>query len=67
MNFEEDKKLEKLGEKTGYLFSYFMFTTILFFVLTFLDKMPAGWAYFHIMTITMSIAVSGTALKRSLK
>ena len=67
MNFEDDRSLEKLGEKIGYIFSYFMFTTILFFILEFLNKLPIDWSYFHMMGITFSIALTGTILKRLLK
>lgn len=67
MNFDESKRLEKFGEKTGYLFSYLMFTTLMFFILTILGSMPDGWTYFHIMGITLSVTILGTALKRALK
>ena len=67
MIFEENKIIEKLGEKLGYIFSYFLFTTILFFILTLLKKIPESWSYIHIMVITVVIALGGTMIKRLFK
>ena len=55
------------AEVIGYLFGYFLFTTILFFILTFLDKLPENWSYFHIMGLILLIVLIGTLLKRMLK
>jgi len=67
MIFEQNKSLEKLGEKLGYIFSYFLFTTILFFILMLLKKIPQSWSYFHVMGITILIALIGIIIKRFLK
>ena len=67
MIFEQDKSLEKLGEKLGYVFGYFLFTTVLFFILLLLKKIPETWSYFHVMGITILIIFAGTVLKRLLK
>ena len=67
MIFEENRTIEKLGEKLGYIFSYFLFTTILFLILIFLKKIPESWSYFHVMGITILIAVIGIAIRRFLK
>lgn len=67
MIFEQNKLIERLGEKFGYIFSYFLFTTILFFILTLLKKIPESWSFFHIMVITISIALIGTVIKKILK
>ena len=67
MIFEENKTIEKLSEKLGYIFSYFLFTTILFLILIFLKKIPESWSYFHVMGITILIAVIGIAIRRFLK
>ncbi|MBS3126404.1 hypothetical protein J4453_03130 [Candidatus Woesearchaeota archaeon] len=67
MNFEPNKSAEKTGEIAGYTVSYFLFTTILFYILFFLKKMPETWSYFHIMEITAIIAVIGLLVKRLLK
>jgi len=54
----------RIGKKFGYLFSYFLFTTILFYILTWLEKIPLSWTYLHIMGITIIIAVVGGLLIR---
>ncbi len=67
MLFEQNKSLQKFGEKIGFIFSYFLFTTILFFILLLLNKIPESWSYFHIMAITFLIALIGIIFKRLLK
>ena len=67
MIFEENKTIEKIGEKLGYVFSYFLFTTILFFILILLKKVPESWSYLYVMGITILIALVGIAIKRILK
>jgi len=65
--FEQDKSVEKWGEKVGYISSYFLFTTILFFILTLLNKIPESWSYAHVMGITILIVFIGFVIKRLLK
>lgn len=67
MIFEQNKSIEKFGQRTGYIFSYFLFTTILFFILTLLDKIPESWSYFRVMGITILIVFIGFLIKRLLK
>ncbi len=67
MIFEQSKSTEKFGEKIGYVFSYFLFTTVLFFILILLNKIPNSWSYFHIMMITFLIALLGVVIKRFLE
>lgn len=67
MIFEQEKTLEKYGEKAGYVFAYFLFTTVLFFVLTFFEKIPESWSYLIIMGITFVIVLMGIAIKSLLK
>jgi len=55
------------GEKIGYALAYFLFTTVLFFILKLLDKIPNSWSYFHIMMITFLIALLGVVIKRFLE
>jgi len=67
MRFEQNRVISRWGEKLGYLFAYFLFTTILYFVLAFLNKIPKSWTYFHIMGIALLIALAGIIIKRLLK
>ena len=67
MIFEENRSLQKIGEIVGFICMYLLFTTILFFILVLLDKIPSSWSYFHIMAITFLIALIGAIIKRFLK
>ena len=67
MIFEKNKAIEKFGQKAGYIFSYFLFTTILFFILVLLGKIPESWSYIHVMGITILVVFIGFVIKRLLK
>lgn len=67
MIFEHNRSVEKTGEILGYIFSYFLFTTILFLILTLLKKIPESWTHLHVMGITALIALIGIIIKRILK
>lgn len=67
MIFEQNISIEKFGEKVGYIVAYFLFTTILFFILVILNKIPASWSYFHMVGITFLVAFTGTIIKGLLK
>ncbi|MCF7862268.1 hypothetical protein K9M79_08590 [Candidatus Woesearchaeota archaeon] len=59
--------LEKFSERLGYVFSYFLFTTVLFLVFSLLQKVPPSWNYSHFMVITIGIALLGSFIKRMLQ
>lgn len=67
MKFEEDKSAEKFGVKIGYILAYFLFTTILFYILKFSHKLPGSWSYFHVMGITLLVVLVGLGIARLLK
>ena len=58
---------ERDGERIGFLFSYLLFTTMLFLLLTLLDKLPLTWSYLHIAGLTGLVVVVGVVLERVLK
>lgn len=66
--FEPDRTFERAGKALGYIFSYFLFTTILFFIfiLDFSGRI-GSWGYPYIMAITFAISLIGIGLKRLLK
>lgn len=66
-NNKNNFNIEKLSKKIGYIFGYFLFTTILFFILNLLNKIPKTWDYFHIMGITLLIIIVGVLIKKILK
>jgi hypothetical protein len=67
MNFEQNKSAERLGGKAGFLFSYLLFTTVMFLVLQKLKKLPLGWSYGHVILLTGGITLTGLAVGRLLK
>jgi len=58
---------EKFNKKFGYIFGYFLFTTIVYFILTLLKRIPQNWTYLHIMGITLIITIIGISLKKLLR
>ena len=49
---EFGEKESRIGIIVGYAFSYSVFTTVLFFALTLLHKMPQGWSAVHVILLT---------------
>ena len=66
MNFEENRFLENLGEKTGFVVAYLISSTILFFILSFLNKLPETWTFFHVAGVLAAISSVGIALRKLL-
>ena len=67
MEFSQDKGVVPAGITAGFIFAYFLFTTILFFVLNLLNKIPASWTYFHIMGVSFGATLVGAVIQRLLK
>ena len=67
MLFNENELMDKAGIMAGFVFGYFLFTTILFFLLTFLNKIPEDWTYLHIASLTLLITLIGAFLKYLLR
>ena len=65
MIFEQTKIYENFGYKLGYIFSYFLFTTVLYFILILVRKTQLSYPY--VMGIALLIALIGTAIKKLLK
>jgi hypothetical protein len=53
-----------LIKSIGFLISYFIFTTVAYFVLTYTYRIPSNWGYLHIMMITFGVVIFGYILKR---
>ena len=67
MLFKESKSLKVWGKIAGCVVGYFIFTTILFFILVFMNKIPVSWSYLHIIAITLLISLAGGFLNWYLK
>lgn len=64
MTREINPKLYSLAKLTGFIFAYFISTTMLYFILVFLNKLPVLWTYFDIAKIMLGVAIIGLGLKR---
>ena len=64
---EKEKSKGKLGKDLGFLFSYFVFTAILFFKLKLLNKLPDSWSYLHLMWLTLGIVLVGLTIDTIIK
>lgn len=67
MEFEKPKTTETVFSVIGFVFSYFLFTTILYFLLFYLKKIPFDWTYLNVGYITLSVVFLGFLIKRFLK
>ena len=64
---EKHNSIRNFGQRVGFLFSYLVFTTILYFILTLLNKLPNDWSYLSVVLITLAIVIIGFILKKVLK
>ena len=60
MKFE---KKQKTGKIIGYVLMYFVFTTILYFILLILDKLPIFRNYFNVILLTFTLVIIGRGIK----
>ena len=57
----------RVGKTIGYLLGFFVFTTVLYFVLVYLGKLPVSWGYHHVTGITFGITFLGALIRGYLK
>jgi len=67
MIHRDDKNSPKVGKIVGYLFSYFLFATVLYFILKYTDKLPNNWSYINIVLLTLGIVFIGLILGKILR
>lgn len=65
MDFEKSNISENMGRITGNVFAYFLFTTIIFFILVFFKE--TRWLYPQVMALTFLVVLTGIILRRLLK
>ena len=63
MQLEENTTVRKLGEKVGFFFSFFLFSSIFYLILSFLGKMPSYVRYIHIVTLVVVVCLIGWIFK----
>jgi hypothetical protein len=66
MKFESFGFAQKFGKFLGFLIAYFLFTAVLFFVLSITKKIPSSWNIFYVAGITLSIVFFGIIIKKLL-
>lgn len=54
---------EKTGVVVGFLGAFFISAAMFYFILNFLEKLPASWGYFHIVSIGTLIVFGGVLIK----
>ena len=54
---------QNIGKIIGYVLMYFVFTTILYFILLILDKLPIFRNYFNVILLTLIIVLMGRGIK----
>tara|TARA_B100000315_G_C14536651_1_gene568798 strand:+ start:976 stop:1185 length:210 start_codon:yes stop_codon:yes gene_type:complete len=60
----DEKELEYNKVKIiGYVLMFFVFTTILYFILLFLDKLPKFGGYFSVILLTFILVFIGRSIK----
>jgi hypothetical protein len=63
LNFDRDLFWQKIGQKVGFVVAYFLTTSILFLVLSYLGKLPPGWSYFSLMILVLAISSVAILIK----
>lgn len=67
MIFERNRFYDQLGEKLGFVFSYLIFTAVLYFILALTAKLPETWSILHVAAITFGIVILGLVVQRLLR
>ena len=62
-----DKQKFKNIERAGYLITFIIFSAVLYFILSFFEKIPADWTYLHVLGLSIGIVLLSKCLKRLLK
>lgn len=65
IKFENNKKDNKVFEVLGFLFSYFLFTTVLYLIFVIIKK--EDLTYIHFMAISLFVTLIGFSIKKVLK
>ena len=64
MQFEENTNVKKLGENVGFFVSFFLFSSILYLILSLLHKIPTYVKYIHVVTGVILVYFLGLVLRR---
>ena len=61
MNFDESDSM--IAVSIGYIFMFFIFSGVLFFVLSYFNKLPESWNYIHVFLVSVLIILLGKTIK----
>lgn len=67
MDFEDKKFSFLCGRITGFFVMYFIFTTLLYLILKYLNKLPSDFLYVYMFQFTLFIVLVGVIIKFLLK
>jgi len=63
MEFEKKNSKQNIGKIIGYFLMFFIFTTILYFILSLLGKLPKFGGYFSVILLTTTLVLIGRGIK----
>ena len=63
MEFDEKNSKQNIGKIIGYVLMFFIFTTILYFILLLLGKLPKFGGYFSVILLTTSLVLIVRGIK----
>ena len=63
MKIEEKEQKYNIGKIIGYVLTFFVFTTILYFILLLFDKIPKFGGYFSVILLIIFIVLIGRSIK----
>lgn len=61
-----DEKKTKGFKIVGYLITFFIFSVILYFILSYFEKIPDDWNYLHVLALSIGIVIISKLLNRVL-
>jgi len=64
MIFQQQSNGETIGKYVGFILGFFVFTTVLFLLLTFLGKLTDSWSYVYVAGIVLAISLVGWGIRR---
>jgi len=68
MDLKQNKFKQRLGEETGYILAYLIFSIMIFFILLYLNKIsPTPYSFLKTMFATLTLTLLGIFIKRLLK
>jgi len=63
MKSEEKYLKQSIGKIIGYVLMFFVFTTILYFILSIFEKLPKFGGYFSVVLLTLALVFIGRGIK----